>query len=210
MTDNLTLTEHMLIKEADENRKRRDDLTYTEKEVKKQVDRVIVELNGNESGVLTKLASRYDRLNKAIKVMGEKKNELNADIKEKVEDLFAAEDVVLTRVIETCSFTLTVSKRSKQEDKVTIDYEAIAMELAKLIPDELQAKVDEIVAAYTSIKKQEDKSPALAVKAKVNEGLGDLAKSLVALVKKAVKSIASWAKKYDRKLAALKKQAHVA
>jgi len=208
--NNLTLKEHLILTEADENRKRREDLTYTEKLVKKQLDRVIVELNGNESGVLTKLAARYDRLDKAIKVMGEKKKELNADIKEKVEDLFAAEDIVLTRVIDTVSFTLTVSKKSKQDDKIVVDYKAIAEELAKLIPDELQAKVDEIAAAYTTITKQEDKSPALSVKAKVNEGLiGDLKAGIVSAIKKVIKSVTSWASKYDRKLAALKKLAHI-
>lgn len=211
MTHNkLTLKEHLILAEADENRKRREDLTYTEKLVKKQIDRVIVELNGNESGVLTKLAARYDRLDNAIKLMAERKKEMNADIKDRVEDLFAAEDVVLTRVIDTVSFTLTVSKKSKQEDKVTIDYKAIAEELAKLIPDDLQAKVDEIAAAYTTIAKQEDKSPALSVKAKVTEGLiGNLKAGVVSAIKKAIKSVTSWASKYDKKLAALKKLAKI-
>ncbi len=202
--NNLTLKEHILISEADEERKRRTDLTYTEKEVAKKIDRVIVELTGSESGVLTKLASRYDRLNKAIKVMGEKKDELNADIKARVEDLFAAEDVVLTRVIDTVSFTMTVSKTAKQADKVTVDFKAIAEELAKLIPDELQAKVDEIVKAYTVTVAQQDKSPALSVKAKVTESLlSDLGASVATAIKKAIKSVASWAKKYDKKLAVL-------
>jgi len=208
--NNLTLKEHLLIQEAEEDRKRRSDLTYIEKEAAKKLDKVIVELKGNESAVLTKLAARYDRLVKAIKVMTEKRAELNADIKLRVETLFAAEDVVLTRVIDTVSFTMTVSKTSKQEDKITIDYKAIAEELAKLIPDELQAKVDEIAAAYTTIQKQEDKSPALSVKSKVAEGLlADIKVNVVAALKNAIKSIASWAKKYDKKLNALKKMANV-
>jgi len=208
MNDNLSLKEHLLIAEADEQRKRRSDLTYTEKEVKKQIERVIVELNGSESGQLTRLASRYDRLNKAIKVMGEKKDELNADIKAKVEDLFAAEDIVLTRVIETCSFTLTVSKRAKVPEKVAVDYEAIAKALAELISDELQPQVDEILKTFTTITPMPDKSPALQVKAKVNEGfIGDLKASIISLIKKTIKKVASWAPKFDKKLATLKKLA---
>jgi hypothetical protein len=208
--EKLTLKERLLIEEASEDRKRRTDLNYLEKVVKNQLDRVIVELKGSESGVLTKLASRYDRLDKAIKVMGQKKNELNADIKARVEDLFAAEDVVLTRVIETVSFTMTVSKRSKTDDKVVVDYKGIAEALAALIPDELQSKVDEITKAYTQISIQPDKSPALSVKAKVSEGLiGDLATSVINAIKKVVKSVASWAKKFDRKLDAIKKLAAV-
>ena len=210
MSEATTLKEYLILSEADENRKRRKDLTYTEKLVKKEIDRVIVELNGNESGVLTKLAARYDRLAKAIKVMGEKKDELNASIKEKVEDLFAAEDVVLTRVIETVSFTLTVSKRQKQDDKVAVNYKAIAEELAKLIPEDLQDKVEEITKAYTTITAQQDKSPALSVKGKVTEGfIGDLKASLIASIKRVVKSVTSWATKYDKKMIALKKQAGI-
>lgn len=207
----LTLKEHLLFEEAVEDRKRRADLNYIEKKVKNELDRVIVELNGNESGALTRLASRYDRLDKAIKVMGQKKNELNAKIKGEVEELFAAEDIVLTRVIETVSFTLTVSKRSKTPDKTTIDFEGIANELAKLIPDELQEKVDEIVAAYTKVTQQADKSPALSVKGKVNESfISDLGAKLMSIVRNLVKKITSWATKYDRKLEALKKQAKLA
>ena len=210
MMEKLTLKERLLIEEASEDRKRRQDLTYIEKKVKNELDRVIVELKGNESGTLTRLASRYDRLDKAIKVMGQKRGELNAEIKEKVEDLFAAEDIVLTRVIETVSFTMTVSKKSKVADKVAIDYESIATELAKLIPDDLQSKVDEIVKAYTTITPQPDKSPALSVKAKVTEGIiGDLAASVVSLIKRIVKSVASWAPKFDKKLDKLKKMAAV-
>jgi len=211
MTDNLTLKEHLLITEAEEDRKRRADLTYTEKRVKNELDRVTVELSGSESGVLTKLSGRYDRLDKAIKLMGEKKNELNADIKSRVEELFSAEDVVLTRVIETVSFTMTVSKRLKKaDDKKVVDYEAIATELAKLIPEELQAKVEEITLAYTKLIPQEVKSPGLSVKAKVNEGLfTDLKAGVVSMVKRVIKSITSWAIKYDKKLLALKKMAQV-
>lgn len=208
--ENLTLKEHLLLVEADEERKRRPDLKYTEKEVKKQLDRVIVELHANESGVLTKLASRYERLSKAIKVMGEKKDELNADIKEKVEDLFAAEDIILTRVIETVSFTLTVSKKSKVADKVAVDYKAIAEALMKLVPEDLQTQVEEITKAFTTVTAQQDKSPGLSVKSKVAEGLiGDLKASITSAIKRAIKKVTSWAMKYDKKLLALKKLADV-
>ena len=187
-----------------EDSARRSDLTYTEKKVKDKVDRVTVELNGNESGVFTKLASRYDRLGKALAVMKEKRDQLNADIKLKAEQLFDAEDIVLTRVVETVSFTMTISKRSKVAPKTTINYEKIAEELAKLIPDELQSKVDEIVKAYTTITEQPDKSPALTVKGKVTEGL---LQSIIMMIGDLLSSIKSWGKSYDAKLNRLKAMA---
>lgn len=200
----LSLKEHLIFAEAVEDRRRRPDLKYIEKKAKDQVERVIVELNGNESGALSRLAARYVRLDQAIKVMGEKKGELNAKIKGEVEDLFAAEDVVLTRVIETVSFTMTVSKRARTADKVQVDYEAIAMELAALIPAELQARVDEITALYTKIIPQADKSPALSVKAKVAEGLGDMFTRVTKSIGSFVKKISAWAVKFDKQLASLK------
>ena len=187
-----------------EDSARRSDLTYTETKVKDKVDRVTVELNGNESGVFTKLASRYDRLGKALAVMKEKRDQLNADIKLKAEQLFDAEDIVLTRVVETVSFTMTISKRSKVAPKTTINYEKIAEELAKLIPDELQSKVDEIVKAYTTITEQPDKSPALTVKGKVTEGL---LQSIIMMIGDLLSSIKSWGKSYDAKLNRLKAMA---
>lgn len=219
--EKLSLKECLLFEEALADRKRRSDLVYHEKFAKKELDRVIVELSGNESGVLTRLASRYDRLAKAIKVMGEKKDELNADIKDRVEALFAAEDIVLTRVIETVSFTMTVSKKAKQDDKIVVDYKGIAEALAKLIPDELQAQVDAIAKAYTTISAQPDKSPGLQVKAKVTEDLLDdiiayaqlsfpyLKAAVSLMLRKLLKNVAVWVPKFDNKLNALRKMAGI-
>lgn len=204
-----TFRESMILSEA-----RNPAITYKEKVVKNKIDRVTAELHGSDSAVMTKLASRYDRLDQAIKKMGEKRAELNEQLKERVTDLFDAEDVVLTRVVETTSFTMTLSKLVKsaeQDPKVVINYEKIAQDLAKLIPDELQAKVDEIVKMYTEVSIAADKAPALRVKSKVdeslNEGILDMLKGMAAKVAKWIKGMASWAVSYDKKLDALKKQA---
>jgi hypothetical protein len=158
---------------------------------------------------MTRLAARYDRLDKAIKKMGEKKNELNEKLKGEVEELFAAEDIVLTRVVETVSFTMTVSKKQKQADKTTIDFEKIAEELAKLIPEELEEQVNEIYKAFTKITPQPDKSPALRVNAKIEEGVVEIASKFLTFVKLVMKKVLTWSKKYDQKLDALKKLAEI-
>lgn len=206
-----TFKETLVLSEA-----RRDDLHYTEKVVKNKIDRLIVELSGNESAAMTKLASRYERLDKAIKKMGEKKGELNDQLKDRVTDLFRAEDVVFTRVVETTSFSMTLSKLVKsadQDPKVVVNYEAIANALAKLIPDELQAKVDEITKMYTEISIAADKAPALRVKSKVdeslNEGILDMIRGMATKVARWAKGMATWAVSYDKKLAALKAKASV-
>jgi predicted metal-dependent hydrolase len=203
-----TFKETIVLSEA-----RNPDLTYSEKVVKNKIDRVTVELAGNPSGVMSRLTSRYDRLDKAIKTMTVKRNEMNEQIKENVTELFNAEDIVLTRVVETISFTLTLSKlvkSSEQNPKTTVDYEAIAKELAKLIPEELQEQVEAITKMYTEVTITADKSPALRIKNKndkLDEGLMDSIKGLANKVVKWAKSMASWAVGYDKKLAALKAKA---
>ena len=203
-----TFKETIILAEA-----RNPDLKYSEKVVKNKIDRVTVELAGNPSGVMSRLTSRYDRLDKAIKTMSVKRNEMNEQIKETVTDLFNAEDIVLTRVVETVSFTLTLSKLVKsaeQNPKIVVNYEEIAKELAKLIPEELQAKVEEITKMYTEVSIAADKSPALRIKnkndEKLDEGIIDSIRGLANKVIKWVKRTASWAAKYDKKLSALKAQ----
>ena len=184
---------------------RRQDLKYVEKKVKDNLDKVIVELKGSESGSLTRLADRYKRLDDAIDKLSKQRSELNLKVKEMSEDYFDPEDVVLTRIIETVSFTMQLSKRVQQPDAVSIDYEGIAKELAKLIPDELQKQVDEITAAYTKITPKGVKSPALSIKSKVKESIGS---DLLSLIKNTftnlVKSIKDWSTSYDKKLETLK------
>ena len=193
---------------------RRDDLKYTEKVVKNKLDRLTVELSGNDSGVMTKLGARFDRLSKAVKKMAETRDEIQDQIKTKVTELFNAEDEVLTRVVETAQFTMTLAKlikASEQEPKKVVDYESIARDLAALIPKELEEKVKEITALYTKTSIAVDKSPALRIVRKVdeslNEGVADVFKSLAATAIKWAKATAAWASGYDKQLAALKARA---
>lgn len=206
-----TFKEVIVLSEA-----RDPDLKYTEKVVKNKIDRIIVELSGNPSGVMSRLTSRYDRLDKAIKTMSVKRNEMNEQIKDTVTELFNAEDIVLTRVVETVSFTLTLSKlvkASEQNPKTVVDYESIAKDLAALIPAELQAQVEEITKKYTAISLAADKSPALRIKNKnddkLDEGIMDSLKSLATKIKAWAKSTVKWAVSYDKKLAELKARAAV-
>jgi hypothetical protein len=180
---------------------RKPGLTYKETQAKGILEKVSVELSGNESGVITKLAQRYVKLDEVVKKMISLKDATNTKIKENMEAYFGAEDIVLTKIIETAQFSLTLSKMMKGEEKKNVNYEKIANELAKLIPMELHSKVEEIIAAATSVKKENDKSPALRVKAKIEEGILD---SVVAKAKAFLASIQNWAKSFDMKFAKIK------
>lgn len=183
-------------------------LPYTEKRNKtsKALERVTVELEGNKSGVMSKLTTRYSRLDKAAKLMQARRNDLNEAMKKEAGALFDAEDEIVTRVVETISYTITLSKAERGADKPpkkTVDYKAIVEALETMVP-ELTEKIKELTDKYTAIVDAVDTPQALRVKSKLDEGI---LKKALAWVKDFLKGIKSWGKDYDTRLAALKKQA---
>lgn len=204
----LTLKEALILEDA---KGRRKDLNYQEVEAKKVVTKVIVELAGTESAALTKIAKSFLKIDQAIKKMNIKHKQLSSELKDQVESLYAAEDAVLTRVVETASFILTLSKQMKKEPSVKYDYEKIAEELKKLVDPSLTDKVELIYSAFKEdIPGGPGKEPTIRVDAKVTESLSTMYHGAIAKFKKLVasvnKAVASWALSYDKKLDQLKKQ----
>lgn len=184
---------------------REPNLNYTEKRVKNVLDKVTLELEGKDSAAMSRLTLRYHRLDKAAKLMAEKRNELNTQMKLVAESLFDAEDAVLTRVIETTSCTIMLTKAEKGADKKPtekVDYAAIVGELATLLP-ELEARIKTLTKKYTEISEAKDTPTQLRVKSKLDEGVLDTIKSWA---KSFLAEIKSWGKSYDKRLADIKKQ----
>jgi hypothetical protein len=200
----LSFKEHLAIFEA-----RQPGMTYTEKQVKGILDRVTVTLKGNDSASMTKLAKRYARLEVSMKAMKEKHEELNTRLKTEVQDLFEAEEVIVTRVVETAQFTLTMAKEiQKTEGSKEVDYASIIAALSALIPTELQSRVDEITEKYTRLIPPKAPLKRLSVSKEVPEGM--VVEGLFGFIKGFVKSIMSWATRFDAKLENLKRKAGMA
>lgn len=200
----LTLKESMVLAEA-----RDPKLKYSEKQVKGAIDRVTVELEKQKSSAMTKLAQRYFKLDLALKRLSEERDKVNKEMKETVQGLFDATDIVYTRVVETCSFTMTLAKQAQAQEKIDYDFQKVAEELAKLIPDELQAQVDAIMEAHKKVTVTQPRSPAFTVKPKgIKENLTEgVLETLTKLIGSVLKKITNWATGYDKKLAKLKKMA---
>lgn len=184
---------------------RRKDLNYTEKKAKDVVQSVTVQLKGAESAGMTKVARRYARLEASISALGAARDKMNKQLKEDLAEMFDAEDKVLTRVVATAQFTLTLNKEIQSTTKKkNVNFEKIADELAKLIPEELQPKIDEIIKLYTTYTDPAAPVAKLSVsKEEIKEGVGDLVKRIIKKIASFVESITSWGVKYDAKLAAL-------
>lgn len=194
----LTFKEHLFLYEA-----RQAGVKYTEKQVKGALDRVTATLAGSDAANMTKLAKRYARLEASMAAMKEKHAELNTRLKDEVADLFEAEEVVLTRVVETAQFTLTMAKEIKKDDTQEIDYASIVTALSALISDDLQPAVDRIVQKFTKVVPAKPAIKRLSVsKEVVKEGILDTIASFL-------KSMVSWAARYDSKLDRLKEKAGV-
>lgn len=184
------------------NEARQTDLEYKEKKVKDVLDRVTVTLGGHYSGLVTKIVKEYIALEDAIEELNKKRNELNVQMKEEGEFLFNAEDEVLTRVIDTVSATLTISKKIVDK-KESFDVEKAFQDLTALVP-ELKDKVDEIIKANTSVS-ETLKSPRLTVKRKVEEDVSDdRVDQLVSnFENKVTNYVRNWSESYGQKLQAI-------
>jgi septation ring formation regulator EzrA len=175
---------------------RKKNLTYTANEVKGKVEKVTVVLDGKESAKFTKLAAEFKKLDAAF---DKAKNDLEANktsLKGLMEDYFDAEDEVLTRVMETCSITLQLSKAVKPG--ITVDYEnaynSVITQLMGMVPD-LKTQIEKLSAEAikAASKPNNGKKASLSVK----EGVID---SVMNVFKKLVEQLKSWGAKYDKKL----------
>lgn len=193
------ICETVLLSEA-----RRANLNYSFKEVKGKLDKITLKLEGNESGKFTKIAKRYKEIDTAVKALEVERNEINEDIKEKFSDYFdEATDTVVTRIIETVSLTMQLSKRTAPEmGKDKVDYEKALLILGDMLP-ELKEKIDEVKKLCTTAGTMSvPKSPALSVK--INEGLSDKIFTFMRRVMAVLNKFKIWGKSFDRKLEKLK------
>lgn len=188
-------------KEVPINEARRSNLTYTEKKVKGELDRVIVTLEGKDSELFTKMGKNYKRIKTQIERLEKLQSNLNKDAKEAVADLFEANENVLTRVVDTVSISLTLSKLPEVKDKVTVDHEAIIKALLELQP-ELSSKISELTEKFTKVSAGVPKPESLRIDLK--EDISDVWKKITSLAKSFLSSIKSWGESYDKKLNKLK------
>ena len=190
------LQELLLIEE------RLEGVKYDEKKSKGVVNKVIATLEGNASGSFTSLAKRYKKILLLLESLDEKKKEMNPKLREKCVELFDAKDSVLTRVVKTCSLTITVAKES-DEVKTKTDYEGLAQAYRELLLKDvepnlvaaLETKLDELVAQFTKVVDSKEAALRVAVdKGELSEGISDIWKAITSFAKK----IVSWVKSFDR------------
>lgn len=183
---------------------RNPNLTYTQKEVSGKLDRVIVELSGRDSEKFTKLAKSFKRTKTQIERLVKVQDALNAEVKKEAIDLFDAQDEVMTRVVNTVSLGITISKKPEVKDTIKTDWEQVAKGIMALTP-ELDDKIKELIEQFTTVKAGVPKDVSLRVD--IKEGvISDAFGKLLGKLKSFLNSIKSWGSSYDSKLEKLKSQ----
>lgn len=185
------------------------ELEYEEKKKAGEIDRIVVELSGKKSEIATKLAKEFKDVKELEEKLKEKKNELNLKATDHVISFFDAADEVYTRVVETVSVVLTVSKQVQTTipETKTFDFDGFYSELLTVVPD-LKDKLELLVKTYTTITPEvsvpADKKPSLRVKLKEDSFSEKLSEKLKELGSKVFNFFIRWGYEYDRKLEKIK------
>jgi uncharacterized protein (UPF0335 family) len=169
---------------------RNPDLEYQDAE-----DKVIAKLASYKSQSYTKLAQKVQRIEELEAEVKALKEEVKQESRENVADLFDAEDAVKTRIVETMSFILTLSKDPKATE--TPKYKDILEELTNHLTPELIIVLEQLKKQMVTITQ---KAPSMKIRP-IDEGFVG---SIFARLKNAVMS---WGQRYDQKLNNLKRYA---
>lgn len=162
-------------------------------------DKVIADLTSHDSMVYTKLAQKVKRIEELETEIKSLKLEVKSDTRVHVADLFKAEDVTRTRVINTISFIMTLSKDPKPTESV--QYAKVVAELEKRLTPELIAVLESLKEQFKTITQKE---PSLKITPRDQIKEADSTDQLSAYGEKLLSFINGWASGYDDKLDALK------
>ena len=171
---------------------------------KEATSKVVAQLNSYNSQSYTKLAQKMLKIQALEDEVTLLKEDVKQAAREDIAALFSADDVVSTRVVETVSFILTLTKDPKATE--TVKYASVLTELEKQLTPDLIKALEALKKQYTTVTQ---KAPALSIKAidateSIQEGVWDSIKGVLA---RFAAAIANWGTKYDAKLAALKAEA---
>lgn len=169
---------------------RRDGVEYRDTE-----KQVVASLVSHQSATYTKLAQKVERIGQLKEEIKQLEDEVKQSTREDIADLFDAEDAVKTRVVETMSFILTLSK-DPAATRIP-KYKDILEALTEHLTPELITILEELKSQMVTVVQ---KSPSLKIQS-LREGI---VQRLFARLKQ---FISRWGSQYDQKLDALRSQA---
>jgi hypothetical protein len=159
--------------------------------------KAVANLSSYDSQVVTKMAQNVQRIKTLKTEIEGLEEDVKADARDFIGDLFAATDAALTRVVETVTFEVQLKKAATNVPSTK--YAEVLEEFAGHLTPELIVVLESIKKKWTTYN---DKAGALSITAKesvdLTEGPMDMISALFA------KFILAWAQKYDAKLQGLR------
>ena len=162
--------------------------------------KVIAKLTSYDSAPFTRLARNVQRIRELEDEISVVREAVKADTRDHVQSLFKAEDAIKTRIVQTVSLIVTLTKDPAPAK--TVKYAEVIKEITKELTPELIEKLQELIKQYTTIQKA--KPPALSIKPIKENVVTDFWKSMKDKLKGYFESVKSWASGYDKKLAKVK------
>jgi hypothetical protein len=169
---------------------RNPDIEYQETE-----KQVIAFLKGTDSQVFTKLAQKVERISILEAELKTLKEEVKQSTRDDVAALFSAEDGAKTRIIQTLSFVLQLSK--DPEATKSPKYKDILAVLETKLTPELIKVLEELKKTMVTVTQKE---AGLKIKP-LDEGQDAM------LFNRLNELVQDWGQRYDQKLHALMQQA---
>lgn len=162
---------------------------------------VIATLKSYNSQVYTKLAQKVERISQLEVEVKALKEEVKQETRENITDLFDAADAINTRVVDTVSFILTLSKDPKATEAPK--YKDILEALTEHLTPELIAVLEQLKKTMVTVTQ---KAPALRIRPK-EEQLEEEDNMIARFINHLMGIVSRWAGNYDRKLGMLKQAA---
>lgn len=147
-----------------------DNVSYTVTKKNGEIDKVIATLSASKSREFTMLAKKIKEANELAEKVKKLEEEIKGEAREAIAGLFDAEQEVYTRLVETASFSLQLSK--KPEPTVTVKYASVLTELRDHLTPDLIKVLNGLEYKFRTVTQ---KQPALKYTSKkeVKEDISD-------------------------------------
>jgi hypothetical protein len=177
------------------------DISYDVKSTKGVPSKVTAKLGSQTSALFTKMAQKVQEAKSLAEELKSLEEDIKAEARGMIGDLFAPADEAMTRVVETVSFAIELKKAAK--DVPSTKYASVLEEFTNHLTPELISVLNGLKEKYTTYG---DKAGALSITAKVEsvdltEGPMD---KFAAYFHKLAGYIRNWGNEYDEQLRALR------
>lgn len=188
------------------------NVTYTEVIGPGDLQKVTAVLRSKDSAAYTNLAKKLEQLSSLESEIKKLREQVTADTKQLVADLFDAEDAAKTRVVETVSVVFVLSKDPKPTEN--IKYAKLIEELEQKMTPALIKVLKALKKKYTTVVR---KSPSLSYhgvmpESVVREGIGSAINLGLQRILRELRTfrdeVVAWGSRYDAALNRIKRQIH--